>query len=326
MIAPKDNDRIVSNAGLFQRCDHLANLSIDVTRTRQVSMKQSTRQLLADGTVLRYSVASPQLEGSMQAHGCPVLGSCRIRTHRNVIWVVEIPVLFRGDEIQMRLLKAQAEEERLVGVRLEHFLHRDDRQVSVVAILVGLIRNVRALVGRTFDQGAVGILAKAGDLVVDDFPIFLQRVSDHWRHGQRHILRHPIPGRFPAPGFHGIAIFGAVINLARVNGFIAVGPEMLRQGNDVRNLLAEIGVVLDHADSVRTSAGHQTGSRRTANRLLAIRAFEQQAISSEGVQVRRDCDLRSVAAELWAQVVRCYKKDIRPSDKLGTESQQEYSK
>lgn len=77
-----------------------------------------------------------------------------------------------------------------------------------------------------------------------------------------------------------------MIDFPAIYSLVTISDEVLGQGCDNRIKFSEIGRVLDYADSIGPSSGHQAGSRRTANGLLTIGPVETQSISSKRIEYR----------------------------------------
>jgi hypothetical protein len=76
-----------------------------------------------------------------------------------------------------------------------------------------------------------------------------------------------------------------VKDLADAACVVAVGLEPERERLDIRIAFAEVDAVIPDSQRVGASAGEQRRSRRVADGLLAIGVREQQAPSSEAVEV-----------------------------------------
>lgn len=61
---------------------------------------------------------------------------------------------------------------------------------------------------------------------------------------------------------------------------------MLRQGDHIGDVGAEIRLEIPHSNRVRAQPGHQAGTRGVAQRLLRVRLKEGHAGASQSVQVR----------------------------------------
>jgi hypothetical protein len=76
--------------------------------------------------------------------------------------------------------------------------------------------------------------------------------------------------------------------------------EMLRQRNHIGMMSAKVRVVADDPSRIRPHAGHETGPRRIADRLLAVRAPKDQTGRRECIDVRAVNVRVAVAAEFRA--------------------------
>ena len=85
-----------------------------------------------------------------------------------------------------------------------------------------------------------------------------------------------------------------MVDFPAVNRLVAIGDKVLRQRDNVRIQVAKVRRVLDHADRIGTGTRHQAGSRRTADRLLAVGAIESQTLCRQSVQIGAFGDRRTV--------------------------------
>jgi len=94
---------------------------------------------------------------------------------------------------------------------------------------------------------------------------------------------------------------------------------VLRQRQDVRQSLSQGRVEIIDLRGVGAQAAEDTDPRRSADGLLAVRAFKQQALAGEAVDVGRNDLLFAVAVELRAQVVNGDKQDVGFVDSGGSD-------
>ena len=262
----------------------------------EVGVLEGAGELGADGAGLGNAVAHAQLEGGMEPHRGTALGGVRMLGERDLGGVVEVPVLPRGDEVEMRLLEPEPEEERLVGPLREVVLERGDREEGAVAVDVALVGDVGGLVGGAVEEGA-GLLLPVpldhGDAVgLADLAVLGEGVLAGEEKVRVLLQADRLPG--PRGGFAN----SPVVDLAHGHRLVAVGRELLGEGHDIGEGVPEVGEVLDHARRVRPRPCHDARPRGTADRLLAVGALEEEPVSSEGIEVRADGDGRPVASEL----------------------------
>ncbi len=147
MVAPHNDDRIVAHAGLLKLFDHQTDLRIDVTNTSQIGVLESPRQFFTKRTALGNPRSSAKFKRSVQSHRRAVDRGRGFRCHRDIVGIVQVPVLFGRRPIQVWFLEPKCHEERLVFV-LHHFLHRRDRTKRFVAVDIRVIGNVRVFISR----------------------------------------------------------------------------------------------------------------------------------------------------------------------------------
>ena len=109
-----------------------------------------------------------------------------------------------------------------------------------------------------------------------------------------------IPVRF-AP--RAAILESVMVNLVQRGAVIAVGLEMLRKRDGVRQRGAEMRCEVPHPRGIGPAAGHQRTARGTAYRLLAIRAVEDDPARGEPVNVRAADVPLTVTAEFRPQII-----------------------
>jgi hypothetical protein len=78
---------------------------------------------------------------------------------------------------------------------------------------------------------------------------------------------------------------------------------MLGDGDGVRQGLAEVRLEVPDARGVRTSAGHERGTRRAADGLLAVGPVEGGALGGDAVEVRGLDQRAAGGVDLRTQVI-----------------------
>jgi len=93
-------------------------------------------------------------------------------------------------------------------------------------------------------------------------------------------------GHLPRDGPGSWVIEAAVVDFAHALHKVAVFFEMLAQGDDLRQGIAEVGREVPDLGGVRPGAGHEAGPGRRTEGLLAIGPGEDHAGLGEAVDVR----------------------------------------
>lgn len=89
-----------------------------------------------------------------------------------------------------------------------------------------------------------------------------------------------------------------------------MGLEVLGEGDDVGDGLAEVGVEVPNLGGVGTQAGHEAGAGGGADGLLAVGAEEGGAGGGEFVDVGADDVFGSEAMEFGAEVIDGDEEDV----------------
>ena len=241
VVAPEHDDRLVGEALAINRVEHPADLGVDVARGGVVAMDQMASEWLAERfPALGHLTIVTQFATKLRG----VVGSsfrrCSQFGHRQLLWVVEIPIPLGGHKRQVRLEKAHGKKEGLA--RLGGRCQPSHRLRGNLPVGVGLILNIGRLRGpssRTI-LGPFRFWPRARSVVFD------------------RILRHTRPIRRHAPrgGIVTIAV-GRVVDLAQRRGLVAVGLEVLPHGDGIRTGQTEVGFQIVDPERLRSQAGHQ---------------------------------------------------------------------
>ena len=103
-----------------------------------------------------------------------------------------------------------------------------------------------------------------------------------------------------------------MINLAHALNEIPVLFEMLSQRNNIRQSIAKVCDEIPDLGRVRTSAGHQTGTRWRTDGLLTIGTIENHAGFGNTVNIRALDIILAVATQFRAQVIHGNEKNVGP--------------
>ena len=147
VVTPKDDDGILVEPEGFQLRHDAADLCVGVADGGVVSMAQLACEVVGHVSGGRNTAVIADLA---VVHINRVFG--RVLGHKSVggqldfRGIIHVPVFFRRDEGQVRFDETDREEERLV--LLGQFLQRLNGQVGHLAVLVGVVGNVGAFVGR----------------------------------------------------------------------------------------------------------------------------------------------------------------------------------
>jgi hypothetical protein len=91
---------------------------------------------------------------------------------------------------------------------------------------------------------------------------------------------------------------------------VAVILEMLRNGNDIRNFFAEMSGQIAHAGCIGPKTCQQARTRWGAQRLLAIRSFEEQPLFGQLIDIGRDDLLVTISMEFRPKIIDGDKQNI----------------
>ena len=91
---------------------------------------------------------------------------------------------------------------------------------------------------------------------------------------------------------------------------VAVGLEVLRQGDHLGQRGAEMGVEVPHPRRIRPPPGQQRTAGRAAHRLLAIGVLEHDAARREAVNIGGFDHLIAITTHFRAQVVHRDEQDV----------------
>ena len=147
VVTPKDNDGILVEPEGFQLRHDAADLGVGVADGGVVSMPQFAREVV--GHVSRgwnAAVSTDLTIVHIDRILGRVLGDKSVGGQFDFRGIIHVPVFFRRGEGQVRFDETDREEKRLV--LLGQFLQRLDGQIGNLAVLVGIVGNVGALVGR----------------------------------------------------------------------------------------------------------------------------------------------------------------------------------
>ena len=134
------------------------------------------------------------------------------------------------------------------------------------------------------------------------------------------------------PGCIVLLLGVAADDLAQAECGIALPHEGLGQGNDVRQGVAKLVAVVPDAGRIREPTGQDSGSRRSADRLLGIGTGEHASGGGEPINVRGNGQLVPVTPKSGPKVVDSDEEDIGASGivpvadcRQGQEETQSYS-
>ena len=212
-----------------------------------------------------------------------VLWQKPVRCERDGFLVVHVPVVLRHSERQVRLAKADGEEERF-ALRVQ-FSQRGDRVVGNS----GIATFVWAIVRPAKRSAAVGLCER-------NVVILLELCEAERRLNRQRRVCLPVRPRRPIVQL-------AVVDLAVAACRVPVLPEALRQCDHVRHRFAEVRLEVPDLSRVRPRAGHHAGSRRRTHRLLAVGSLKHHAPRGEAIDVGCLDDIVAVATEFRPQVV-----------------------
>ncbi len=210
----------------------------------------------------------------------------------------------------MRLHKAHTEEKRLSGrfERREAF-HGLGGHRAIGQFIVGFRAD---FIRRAF-------FARFAAFALRDV---FERLRELARHAvkPRHRVLRPVllihadhfAARKPARLAPRRSVFKAMmLDLAQRGGVVAIRAEMLRQRHAIRLRIAEVRVEVPDLRRVGAQAGQNGRARRTAHRLGAVSAVENDAASREAVDVRRLRMLHAIAANVRPQVIDGDEEDVQ---------------
>ena len=148
MIAPKHNDCVLFKFQLLQRIEQPPNQSVNVADTRVVAVSQLLHFFFGEFCVLGDVLVAFEFSPAARRKFRRVLRMLRARRQRDFGSIVQVPVLFRRTEWQVRFAKTNCEKERLLFV-VEGF-QRFDCVVADHAIGVLFVRYVGSFCGGSF--------------------------------------------------------------------------------------------------------------------------------------------------------------------------------
>ena len=153
MIAPQHDDRVVGEPFFVERIQQSPDLRVGVADAGVVAVTQRLRELGGDRIARRHTRVRMDLAVRVAREFRRALRKSIGRGERNLIRVVEIPVLLRRDERQMRLQETDGQKERLLlRLQLVQSLHRLLRRETIGEFVVELRANLKR---RTFDSLAL---------------------------------------------------------------------------------------------------------------------------------------------------------------------------
>jgi len=199
--------------------------------------------------------------------------------------VVQVPILLRGDERQVRLEEANRQEEGLVSLcQPPQVVHRLPGQF---AISVGVVRHVRCLIGRPTARFVPGLCRQA--------------------------LRESVGGRRRPPRRLGPplgVVLGMMEHLPIGNGVVAVLAEVGVERRDAGSVPLGPGQVVHEPMARRADAGHQAGPGSPAGRHHAVGSLEDHALGGQPVDIWAVHLPVAEAAKLGPQVVHGDEEDV----------------
>lgn len=302
VVAPQEDDGVVGQAELFQAIQHESDLSIGIGNAGGVVAAEGSGEVGVLSWVAIPAMISHKFAGAVPsglAGGLVGMGD-----GWEIGIGVEVEILLRRAEGEVRADPADGEKERLVGgVEGLELIERGGGDeaigVDLVAALLGLI-----------DIHFPGVGA---DLAVREAVHDAARVLP--RTGR---LQVPVPcagklGLCRVVPIGAATASGVMAHFSDRHGGVAVVAEMPWQGGSrgrVRELAcaAEEGVVAATASVV--GAGEQGVARGAAGGGLHVVALEKQAAPGEPVDIRRLDMLRAVAAQLRAEIVDAQQQHV----------------
>ena len=295
VVTPEHDDRVVGDTGLVEGVEHAADLRVGVTDAGVVAVAKPA------GHVSRQWVARRDVEVLVE-FTVGVSGK-RGRAGRQLVdrgpWdrgrIVEVPILLRRHERQMRLEESDGEEEGfvLLGERGDP-PYRLGGGVAVGQFVVGLVAHHG---GRPLARLRP---RRVGGILLDTAPYLLRGLL-------RPVIRVGIDGLpvgIPvrlAP--RAAVLVAAMVNLVERRTVVAIGLEVLRQRDTVGQRRAEMRLEVEHPGDIGPLAGHQRRPRRAADGLLAVGVPKHDPAGREPVHVGRLGDVAAVAADVGPQVV-----------------------
>lgn len=298
VIAPQHDDGVVESAALLERRQHQTDLGVDIADGGEIAVHQLAFGRLGQGVAGRNAVVLLDLLDA--DHGAFRRADRRqlIRRQGQLRRVVEIPVLLRADVGDVRILKADGEEERLRAEALDGGGRGGG---------VGTIQQVGITAGGRFPRRAARLLLPGRHIAAGGAGLFDQGVLalgafDAVARPQFVDVRHRPAHRI---------IESVVIDLAERAREPAAVLEVLRQRHHRRHHAAEIAADVFDAGGRRPAAGHQADPRRTAQGLLAIRAFKERAARGDTIDVGR-LHRAAVAPQLGPQVIDGDEQHVGP--------------
>ena len=182
------------------------------------------------------------------------------------VGVVEVPILFGGDEGQMGARHSDGEEEGLP--LLFEFGEGLDGKLSDLAVFVGVVGDVGG-----FGCGSAG----------SAFCVLVGGVGHGLECLRGGVLRGL--GFLPWCGPTGGIIEAAVEDLAHALSEVAVVFEVLRDRDGVGERFAEMSFQIPDASGVGSASGQKRGAGRAANSLLTVGAIEGGSAGCDAVEV-----------------------------------------
>ena len=163
MVAPQDDDRFLGQPEAVEFIQHAAHLRVHVADRRKVAMFQLAGEVIGNGA-RGNSVIAAQFAAGQHRIIRRSFGREGIRREPDRGRVVQVPVLLRSDERQMRPDETDAQPKRLV--LLGTLGQRRHRHVGQRAVVKRVVRHVGAFEGRAARAAAGGLaLLRLGSIL-----------------------------------------------------------------------------------------------------------------------------------------------------------------
>ncbi len=285
VVAPQTDDCVVAVRRFFECGKYAADLAVDKTDAGQIGMHQVLLLVVSfqptHARLGQFPVQVPTERRTIE----PVVASIRWQQQRFI--VVKFPPLRRDVTGNVWQEETTAHEERfVVGHRTELFCHPVSHNVIAFVLIA----------------------------VFEHAPVHQRMIADRCHRNQLLGRLHTgDSGRTNLIEFGFVAAVATVINLARGVRSVPMSFEVLRQRDSIFPFwqITKPGCQAVDAGRRRTQREHQTGSRRIAQRRLAMSVGERHATFGQRLH-RRRLDLRMPAQRFHpvVQVVDANHQDI----------------
>jgi len=278
MVGPEGDNRVVGFAGCFESGDELAYERIDVADACEIGMEGFASDWFWKRALVWHAAETMDVAPVTQCEVGSALRRERVGGERQGGAVVEVPVSLGCVEGRVGLLVAHEEKERRFrfcrGFQLFDCGNVGESVAVGIVVDVGTFKEGNEFVGRVIPVDTRLFIFVSRGCVLVAFYVELRL----------------------APGLR--VALSVVEDFTEAVSFVSVFFEKLWQGCGIREVIPKMSFIVVGFGCVGAAASEHAGTRRPADCVLAVGAFEERTASGETIDVWRVDVLGSVAVEL----------------------------